>query len=216
MCATKRLHTCVARLVQLRHPVLRCLPLQVTTQLLQHRLHFREITTALPKMASKDSDETYSAFLNKYSSAPTASSTNLVEEEDQSKFFSAIPTKLLKTPSKSDTLHTLTTEKNKSYYSSETDLPFLPVFIEYAGKELPSAEAFADAVSVDGELVERMDVKDWDPKGQYKGVVELVQKGTKGDAVVYKVLGEGSRVGYFVLGLVEMGLEGVRVGAVES
>lgn len=164
------------------------------------------------------SDSQYADFLNKYSGAPTESSTNVVDIADQSRYFKAIPARLLKTPSKSDELSALSTEQNELFYSSETDLPFLPVLIDFAGKELPNGSVFADTLEVDPEIVEKLSVEEWDPQGSYKEVVERVKKGTKGSAAVYKVLGDGTRVGYFVLGIsnTTTGLEGVRVGAVES
>lgn len=72
---------------------------------------------------------------------------------------------------------------------------------------------------MDKERVKRLSAEEWDPRGVYKEVIEGVKGGAKDGAVaVYEVETEeeGTRKGYFVLGIGEGGLVGVRAGSVES
>ena len=114
---------------------------------------------------------------------------------------------------------------NNPTYTSETDSSFSPVYLSYAGDGLPSAADFSTCLekshtSSSGD-VEELSVKEFDPRGEYKSVIEAVgqagKKG-KGDVKVYRVEGKGSRVEYYVVTVAEDGgkLVGVTTMAVES
>jgi hypothetical protein len=67
-----------------------------------------------------------------------------------------------------------------------------------------------------GEEVEEMGVKEWDPKGQYKKVVDAVKKAVDGEVKVFKVGLEGSRLEYYVVGVGEGKVLGLKAMSVES
>ena len=118
-------------------------------------------------------------------------------------------------------------------YTSEADEPFEPVLLEWEGEGLPGSGKLANAdlcagdadgvfrvgefaklVQAQGE-VEVLEVKDWDPRGEYDDVVEAVKKVGNGVVRVYQV-GNGARVEYFVVTKSEEGVVGVRAKAVET
>ena len=84
---------------------------------------------------------------------------------------------------------------------------------------LPTA-AFAKVVghpSPKDADVSILDIGEWDPQGQYQEVVDAVREATKGsDVRVYRIAKEGARAEYWVVGLVDGKLLGVRALAVES
>jgi hypothetical protein len=62
-----------------------------------------------------------------------------------------------------------------------------------------------------------LDIGEWDPQGQYKELVDAVRKETKGsDVVVYRIVRDGARVEYWLVGLEGEKLLGVKALAVES
>jgi hypothetical protein len=67
-----------------------------------------------------------------------------------------------------------------------------------------------------GEQVGELSVKEWDPKGQYKKVVDAVKKAVDGDVKVFKVELEGSRVEYYVVGVGDGKVVGLKALSVES
>ncbi len=60
-----------------------------------------------------------------------------------------------------------------------------------------------------GNEVEELSVEEFDPRGEYKGVINAVRQAGKGEVVVFRVAGEGARVEYYVLTLAD-GKEGGR------
>lgn len=67
-----------------------------------------------------------------------------------------------------------------------------------------------------GEEVEELSVKEWDPKGQYKKVVDAVKKEAEGEVRVFKVEVEGARVEYYVVGVAGGKVVGLKALSVES
>jgi hypothetical protein len=67
-----------------------------------------------------------------------------------------------------------------------------------------------------GEEVEEQSVKEWDPKGQYKKVVDAVEKAADGEVKVFRVELEGSRVEYYVVGVGGGKILGLKAMSVES
>lgn len=70
-----------------------------------------------------------------------------------------------------------------------------------------------------GAEVKILDVAEWDVNGEYKEIVDAVREAVKGkDVRVYRVEREkgGSRVEYWVLGVEEGKLVGVKALGVES
>ena len=77
-------------------------------------------------------------------------------------------------------------------------------------------EAFAELVGHDGS-VEELSVKDFDPKGQYKGVLDAVREEVGGAEVkVFRVETGNARAEYWVVGVHAGKVMGVRASAVES
>ena len=65
--------------------------------------------------------------------------------------------------------------------------------------------------------VEELSTKDFDPKGQYKGVMDAVKEEAGGAEVkVFRVETGKARAEYWVVGLHEGKVMGVRASAVES
>lgn len=93
-----------------------------------------------------------------------------------------------------------------------------------------SLEEFATALGVVEDAVSRLELHRWNPKGEYRDVVEAVKEwvgvgkvgegeGEKREVGVFAVEGEGRRIEYFVVGVVaepERRAVGVKVFAVES
>lgn len=85
-----------------------------------------------------------------------------------------------------------------------------------------STATFAEIVGAPSEDVSIQSVTDWDPRNEYKAVVEAVVKASgvdgAGELKVYRVQEAGSRALYYILGAAkdDRKLKGVRVKAVES
>ncbi|KAF2839639.1 hypothetical protein M501DRAFT_991660 [Patellaria atrata CBS 101060] len=103
-------------------------------------------------------------------------------------------------------------------YTSESDEPFEPVALRWAGKHPPSATEFGELV---GKEVVRKGKEEFDPRGEYSGVVRRVREVSCGWGEGEEELGyfwaeEGTRGVWWVVGLKEGGgaVVGVRVGVV--
>jgi hypothetical protein len=108
---------------------------------------------------------------------------------------------------------------SQPHYVSETDAPFEPFFANYSGEKLPSGEEFAKSLGVSGKgEIEVLSTGEWDPKGQYKEVVEAVEKAGEGEVKVYRLEVSGTRSVYFVVTVAERGtkLVGLKAESVES
>ena len=164
-------------------------------------------------------DASYSSFLNQASQPVSAQNETVSTSEARSQYDP--------TESNSSAPSSITSLLSSNpTYTSETDSPFTPVFFSYAGADLPSAEQFSQCLSkskshsASGE-VEELSVKDFDPKGQYKAVIDAVSQageGSKGDVKVYRVEASKTRAEYYILTIGDDGrkLVGVVTKAVES
>jgi len=110
-------------------------------------------------------------------------------------------------------------------YVSDTDSDFEPVFLSYAATQLPTVDDFKLALGVKGKNagnIEELAVKDFDPKGEYKSVIDAVRSVGKGqgegqvEVFRVEVDGAGTRVEYYVVTVGERKLVGVVAKAVES
>lgn len=107
-------------------------------------------------------------------------------------------------------------------YTSDTDSSFEPVCFDYDGSELPSAQAFeklvAKASGNDGPArAEELSVREFDPRDEYGEVVKKVEGVVEaGKVKVFRVERGKTRAEYFVVGLVDGRVMGVRAEAVES
>lgn len=68
------------------------------------------------------------------------------------------------------------------------------------------------------DTAEELSVKEFDPNGQYKEVIEAVKKATDGKGKIFRTGTEGARVEYWVVGIAKGGgsVIGMRAKAVES
>ncbi|KAK3215279.1 hypothetical protein GRF29_19g2718259 [Pseudopithomyces chartarum] len=99
-------------------------------------------------------------------------------------------------------------------YTSEADEAFEPVALNFSGDEL-SAQQIKTILSHNDE-VEELSVDKWDPRGQYKKVVEAVKKATDGEVKVFRVELSGARSEYYVVGVKDGKVLGLKALSVES
>lgn len=155
------------------------------------------------------SDEDYMSFLDKANEDPSAGTT---KSQGQGK----VELKAVDT----DVPAPLTKATKDAFYVSDADEPFEPVALKFSGKTLPTEVTFAKLVhhpNPEDVEVSIMDIGEWDPRGQYKAVVDATRDASKGsDVRVYRIAGEGARVEYWVVGIQGGRLVGAKALAVES
>ena len=134
---------------------------------------------------------------------------------------------------------------NGRFYTSDVDelfeavsLPLLQQLEESgggsgSGSSALSSHGLARALGIDEKAVGKLTLQEWDPRGEYRDVVDSVvdwlrRQGSaaaaaEDEVAVFAVQGKGARVEYFVVGLLRGGGEpdgdrivGTKVLAVES
>lgn len=155
------------------------------------------------------SDEAYASFLEK-ANQPTGntSSTSRSKAEKQQD---------LKSQS-SDIPQVL--RSLDATFTSDSDEPFEPFTVEYSGSSLPGAEEFAQVIK-EGNRMEELGMEDFDPRSEYKDVVEAVREAAGGQSQVKCFRAEGGKstqVFYYAVALESAAgrLVGVRAVSVES
>ena len=125
----------------------------------------------------------------------------------------------------------------KQDYVSESDEPFHPVSLEWTGRSMPSEgrwaedlwtrtnhdaknsaiDEFKDLIGHKAE-VSTLSIQEFDPKGQYKSVLQVVEKAGDGKARVYRVEHGSTRMEYYVVGFDREGkrVVGLKAKAVET
>lgn len=78
-----------------------------------------------------------------------------------------------------------------------------------------AAEQLKKILGHDDE-VEELSVGSWDPRGQYKNVVDAVKKVVDGDVKVFRVALSGAREEYYVVGVKDDKVLGLKALSVES
>ncbi|TVY26617.1 hypothetical protein LHYA1_G004091 [Lachnellula hyalina] len=155
------------------------------------------------------SDEDYASFLDKANEDPSAGTA---KSQDKGK----VELKAVDT----DVPAPLTKATKDAFYVSDADEPFEPVALKFSGKTLPTEVTFAKLVhhpNPEDTEVSIMDIGEWDPRGEYKALVDATRNASKGsDVRVYRIAGEGARVEYWVVGIQGGRLVGVKALAVES
>jgi len=101
-------------------------------------------------------------------------------------------------------------------YTSDTDEPFEPIVLDYAGHELPDAKQFAKCVKKDEGNVEVLEEGDFDPQGQYKDILSKVKEAGNGKVGCYRVKVSETRAEYYIVSVGDRKLVGARARAVES
>ncbi|EHY53420.1 hypothetical protein HRR83_003626 [Exophiala dermatitidis] len=167
-------------------------------------------------------DASYTAFLEKANADVSGPS----HSHEQSPSTSQARTKLDPTTSTTSQLEALPASlkslPSDLTYTSDTDEPFQPIALNYAGTELPNAEEFRKCLGAKGQTagaVEELSAEEFDPRGQYKDIIERVSQAAKEQNLkvkVYRVEISRTRAEYYILTLGEKMLVGVYVKAVES
>ncbi|KAK7179236.1 hypothetical protein PSPO01_14678 [Paraphaeosphaeria sporulosa] len=148
------------------------------------------------------SDADYEAFLNK---ANANSNEGRAQAQSQSEGYgtksvnAAVPQAL---------------KSVEATYTSDADEPFEPVALNYDGDEI-TEQQLKEILSHNDE-VEELSVSKWDPKGQYKNVVDTVKKVVDGEVKVFRVALTGAREEYYVVGVKDGKVLGLKALSVES
>lgn len=108
-------------------------------------------------------------------------------------------------------------EEIEEYYVSDADEPFEPVSLKFDGDSVPSADEFAELLSHDLD-VSSMGEKEFDPRGQYKKIVDAVKKAGSKDVSIFRVEHGSTRAEYYVVSLDKKGgrIVGLKALAIES
>ncbi|KAL8947799.1 MAG: hypothetical protein Q9222_005956 [Ikaeria aurantiellina] len=149
------------------------------------------------------SDDAYSSFLEQANQDTGGSNVTTQDNTSSTKAVdSEIPPALLKI---------------EQYYTSEADEPFEPVSLQWEGSNIPSENEFADLIGHDSE-VSTMSTKEFDPHGQYKDVLQTVEKAGDGKSRIFRVGHGKTRAEYYIVGLDKdtSKVVGMKAKAVES
>ncbi|KAI0124476.1 hypothetical protein F4776DRAFT_629902 [Hypoxylon sp. NC0597] len=164
-------------------------------------------TTRALRMAT---DEDYMAFLDKANRDPSEGYTKSQSSSKQE----------FKTTDDGVQIPAAIQEATKdTFYVSDADEPFVPVYLAWdeGGKGLPDEEEFASLIQhpdPSNAQIEIQDPADWDPQGQYKSILDAVQKVGKGNDVrVYRVSKGGTKAEYWVVTTEGKGANAKLVGA---
>jgi len=168
-------------------------------------------------------DASYMSFLNKANTDPkSGQGSTMAESDSTSQRRSDIdPT----SSSSSEALPASLKSLPDVTYTSDTDSPFEPVLFGYSGADLPSAEEFKKVLKHahkgkggNQEDIEELNTKDFDPRGQYKEIIQRVAQAGKGDlgVKVFRIQSSSTRVEYYIVTVGERNLVGVMAKAVES
>ncbi|KIW62227.1 hypothetical protein PV04_10422 [Phialophora macrospora] len=166
-------------------------------------------------------DAAYMSFLDKANADPrSGQGSTMAESESTSQRRSSFdPT----SSSSSDALPASLKSLPDITFTSDTDSPFEPVLFNFSGSELPSASEFSTVLShahmgKPGVEVEELNVGDFDPRDEYKEIIQRVEQAGKGETgvKVFRVQASSTRAVYYILTVGEKKLIGVATRAVES
>lgn len=164
-------------------------------------------------------DASYMSFLNRANADPKAGQgSTMAESESTSQRQSNIdPTSASSSSALPASLKCLP----EITYTSDTDSPFEPIVFNYSGSALPSSEEFKKVLShahkKTGE-VEELSIQDFDPRGEYKDIIQRVEQAGRGNKKpkVFRVETSSTRAEYYILTVGDSMLIGVVAKAVES
>ncbi|KAI1136726.1 hypothetical protein F5Y05DRAFT_102450 [Hypoxylon sp. FL0543] len=170
----------------------------------------RSRSFATTRALAMASDQDYMAFLDKANRDPSEGYTKAQNSSNQE----------FKTTDDGAKIPAAIQEATKdSFYVSDADEPFVPVYLSWdeAGKGLPDEEEFASLIhhpDPSNAQIEIQDPADWDPQGQYKSILDAVEKVGKGNDVrVYRVPKGGVKAEYWVVTAEGKGANAKLVGA---
>lgn len=149
------------------------------------------------------SDDAYSSFLDQANQATSASNTTTNSKTASSK---AVDTEI-----------PVGLQNVDQYYTSEADEPFEPVSLRWNGNNMPSENELADLLG-HGSEVSSMSPKHFDPRGQYKDVLQAVEKAGDGTSRIFRIGHGKTRIEYYVIGLdtAKGRIVGLKAKAIES
>ncbi|KAI9665771.1 MAG: hypothetical protein M1821_003705 [Bathelium mastoideum] len=103
-------------------------------------------------------------------------------------------------------------------YVSDTDSQFEPVALSWTQGHLPEAKELAELIGHDSGEVEDVGAKGFDPRGQYKEVLEKVEGAGNGEIRACRVGHGKTRAEYYIISLDKKGerVVGLKAQAVES
>lgn len=161
------------------------------------------------------------AFLNKANADPKAGShhdsSHASTSEQKSKFDPSSTAPPVSNDSLPASLQSIPADLT---YTSDTDSPFEPVSLNYASDSLPGVDEFTDSLGAKAPRqgdVEELSVQDFDPRGQYKEIIERVEKAGSGKGVkIFRIELGTTRVAYYIVTVGDRKLVGVSTTAVES
>ncbi|KAI9697272.1 MAG: hypothetical protein M1836_004836 [Candelina mexicana] len=105
----------------------------------------------------------------------------------------------------------------EQYYVSEADEPFEPMSLKWDRNSLPSDDEFAGLIGHSGEA-STVEIKDFDPQGQYKDVIAAVKAAGGHEVKVYRLQISKTRAEYYVVALNSKAskIVGMKAKAVET
>ncbi|KAL5396722.1 hypothetical protein PMIN06_001794 [Paraphaeosphaeria minitans] len=148
------------------------------------------------------SDADYEAFLNKAnadSNGSKAQAQSPAEGYGTKSVDAAVPQAL---------------KSVEATYTSDADEPFEPVALNYQGHDITDQQL--KTILGHEDEVEELSVSKWDPMGQYKEVVDTVKKVVDGAVKVFRVALTGAREEYYVVGVKDGKVLGLKALSVES
>jgi hypothetical protein len=150
------------------------------------------------KMAS---DEDYAAFLDKVNQDVSGgASAQSTKKAGTTSVNTGVPSSL---------------QKFEAYYTSDADEPFEPVSLKWEGDGIPTAEDFSDLIG--GKEAQSIGEEDFDPRGQYKEVVDAVRKEGRKEVGFFRVELGGTRSEVWVVSADGKGkLVGLKAVAIQS
>ncbi|EXJ77181.1 hypothetical protein A1O3_10339 [Capronia epimyces CBS 606.96] len=161
-------------------------------------------------------DASYAAFLDKANADPKAGHEQSEStSQARTKFDPTTTSQLEALPASLKSLPEVT-------YTSDTDAPFEPITLNYAGSKLPSVAEFEKSLGLKGKVtgsVEELTTEEFDPRGEYREIIERVAQAAKGKDVgvkLFRVEISQTRAEYYILTVGDRALVGVVVKAVES
>ena len=151
-------------------------------------------------------DSSYASFLDKANQDSTSASTKS-KTQSTSKYTTTSVTASV--PSSLKSLDAV--------YISDTDSSFEPVSLKWSPKQLPDEKQLAELIGHDAEVTV-VKTRDFDPRGQYKEVIEKVEEVGDGKSQVFRVDHGRTRAEYYVISLDKDGgrVVGMKAQAVES
>ncbi|KAB2579654.1 hypothetical protein BFW01_g4768 [Lasiodiplodia theobromae] len=105
----------------------------------------------------------------------------------------------------------------EEYYISDADEPFEPVSLKWDSDSMPSKGEFAKLIG-HGSDASSLSQNEFDPKGQYAKVLDVVKQAGSQDVAIFRVQHGSTRAELYVVSLDKKGgrIVGLKAVAIES